>query len=45
MKKMGVWREVNKLERNANKRLVESQWIFKIKRNGVNRERLVAERI
>ena len=40
---MGVWREVNQLERNANKRLVGSKWVFKIKRNGVYRARLVAK--
>ena len=40
---MGVWREVDKLERNANKRLVGSKWVFKIKRNGVYRARLVAK--
>ena len=40
---MGVWREVNKEERNANKRLVGSKWVFKIKRNGVYRARLVAK--
>ena len=43
MIKMAVWREVNKLERNANKRLVGSKWVFKIKRNGVYRARLVAK--
>ena len=43
MIKMGVWREVNKEERNANKRLVGSKWVFKIKRNGVYRARLVAK--
>ena len=41
--KMGVWREVNKEERNASKRLVGSKWVFKIKRNGVFRARLVAK--
>ena len=40
---MCVWREVNKEERNANKRLVGSKWVFKIKRNGVYRARLVAK--
>ena len=40
---MGVWREVNKEERNANKRLVGSKWVFKIIRNGVYRARLVAK--
>ena len=40
MFKMGVWREVNKEERNANKR----KWVFKIKRNGDYRARLVANR-
>ena len=43
MIKMGVWREVNKEERNANKILVGSKWVFKIKRNGVYRTRLVAK--
>ena len=43
MMKMGVWREVNKEERNANKRLVGSKWVFKIKRDGVYRARLVAK--
>ena len=43
MIKMGVWREVNKEERNANKQLVGSKWVFKIKRNGVYRARLVAK--
>ena len=41
--KMGVWREVNKEERNANKRLVGSKQVFKIKRNGIYRARLVAK--
>ena len=40
---MGIWREVNKWERNANKRLVGSKWVFKMKRNGVYRARLVAK--
>ena len=35
MIKMGVWREVNKLKRNANKKLVGSKWVCKIKRNEV----------
>ena len=43
MIKMGVWREVNKWERNVNKRLVGSKWVFKIKRNGFYRARLVAK--
>ena len=38
---MGVWREINKEERNANKGLVGSKWVFKVKRNGVYRARLV----
>ena len=41
---MGVWREVNKEERNANKRLLGSKWVLKIKRNGVDRVRLVVKR-
>ena len=44
MIKMGVWREVNKEERNANKRLLGSKWVLKIKRNGVDRARLVVKR-
>ena len=40
---MGVWREVKKEEGNANKRLVGSKWVFKIKRDGVYRARLVAK--
>ena len=40
---MGVWREVSKEERNANKQLVGSKWVFTIKRNGVYRARLVAK--
>ena len=43
MIKMGVYREVNKWERNANKRLVVCKLVFKIKRNGVYRARLVAK--
>ena len=43
MIKTCIWREVNKWERNANKRLVGSKWVFKIKRNGVYRARLVAK--
>ena len=43
MIKMVVWREVNREERNAHKRLVGSKWVFKIKRNGVYRARLVAK--
>ena len=43
MIKMGVWREVNKGGRNANKRLEGSKWVFKVRRNGVYRARLVAK--
>ena len=43
MIKMGIWIEVNKWERNANKRFVGSKWVFKIQRNGVYRARLVAK--
>ena len=43
MIKMGVWREENREERNAHKQLVGSKWVFKIKRNGVYRARLVAK--
>ena len=43
MIQMGVWREVNKEERNANNQLVGSKWVFKINRNGVYRARLVAK--
>ena len=43
MIKMGVWRGVNKEERNMNKMISRSEWVFKIKRNGVYRARLVAK--
>ena len=43
MVKMGMWREANKWERNASKRLVGSKWVSKIKRNGVSQARLVAK--
>ena len=43
MIKMGVCREVNKEERNANKLLVGNKWVFKIKPNVVYRARLVAK--
>ena len=43
MIQMGVWREVNKEERNANNQLVGSKWVFKINRNGVYGARLVAK--
>ena len=43
MIKLGVWREVDREKRNAYKQLVGSKWVFKIKRNGVYRARLVAK--
>ena len=40
---MGVWREVNREERDVHKQIVGSKWVFKIKRNGVYRARLIAK--
>ena len=42
MLKRKVWRRVKKSSIPANRRCVKSKWVFKIKRNGVFRARLVA---
>ena len=39
MTKMGIWRELNKEEGNASKTLVGNKWVFRIKRNGVYRDK------
>ena len=38
----GVWKKVNKEEMPVGRRCVKSKWVFKVKRNGVFRARLVA---
>ena len=40
---MNVWRKVSQMQRPGNRRLVGCKWVFKIKRNGVYRARLVAQ--
>ena len=40
---MGVWRKVGKEDVPEGRRLVGCKWVFKIKRNGVYRARLVAK--
>ena len=40
--KRGVWRKINKSQMPTRRRCVKRKWIFKIKRNGVYRARLVA---
>ena len=40
---MGVWRHVKRNERPNDRRLVGCRWVFKVKRNGVYRARLVAK--
>ena len=42
MIKRGVWRKINRSQMLTGRRCVKSKWIFKIKRNGVYRARLVA---
>ena len=42
MVKRKVWRRVKKSSIPSNRRCVKSKWVFKIKRNGVFRARLVA---
>ena len=39
---MGVWRHVKRNDRPNDRRLVGCRWVFKVKRNGVYRARLVA---
>jgi hypothetical protein len=38
----GVWRTIKRSEVPKNRRLIGNKWVFKIKRNGVYRARLVA---
>ena len=38
----GVWRKIDKLKIPQNRRLFGNKWVFKIKRDGTYRERLVA---
>ena len=40
---MGVWRHVKRNDRPNDRRLVGCRWVFKVKRNGVYRARLVAK--
>ena len=42
MIKRGVWRKTKRGCMPSNRRCVKSKWVFKIKRNGVYRARLVA---
>ena len=38
----GVWREIDKVKIPENRRLIGNKWVFKIKRDGTYRARLVA---
>ena len=38
----GVWRKIDKVKIPENRRLIGSKWVFKIKRDGTYRARLVA---
>ena len=38
----GVWRKIDKVKIPENKRLIGNKWVFKIKRDGTYRARLVA---
>ena len=40
---MGVWRKVRSTSIPSGRRLVGCHWVFKIKRNGVYQDRLVAK--
>ena len=40
---MGVWRHVRRNDHPNDHRLVGCRWVFKVKRNGVYRARLVAK--
>ena len=40
---MGVWRHVKRNDCPNDRRLVGCRWVFKVKRNGVYRARLVAK--
>ena len=41
----GVWRKIDKVKIPENRRLIGNKWVFKIKRDGTYRARLVAPRI
>ena len=43
MEQMGVWSKVPRGGQTAERRLVGCKWVFKLKRNGVYRARLVAK--
>ena len=38
----GVWRKIDKVKIPENRRLIGNKWVFKLKRNGTYRARLVA---
>ena len=38
----GVWRKIDKMKIPENRRLIGNKWVFKIKRDGTYRARLVA---
>ena len=38
----GVWRKIDKVKIPENRRLIGNKWVFKIKRDGTYREKLVA---
>ena len=38
----GVWRKIGKVKIPENRRLIGNKWVFKIKRDGTYRARLVA---
>ena len=38
----GVWRRIDKMKIPENRRLIGNKWVFKIKRDGTNKARLVA---
>ena len=42
MIKRGVWRQIKRRDVPYNRRCVKNKWVFKIKRNGIFRARLVA---
>ena len=42
MMNRGVWREIDKVKIPENRRLIGNKWVFKIKRDGTYRARLVA---
>ena len=39
---IGVWRKIDKVKMPENRRLIGNKWVFKIKRDGTYRARLVA---